>query len=80
LHSSMEGRVLYEKLGFEPTSEMRLRFDPQGESPLRSTPTPFRLMKPSYSKPWATSRKSANLRVAPPSISVQWKYKDWEHL
>lgn len=28
LHSSMEGRVLYEKLGFEPTSEMRLRFDP----------------------------------------------------
>jgi GNAT superfamily N-acetyltransferase len=26
LHSSREGRVLYEKLGFEPTSEMRLRF------------------------------------------------------
>ena len=26
LHSSREGRGLYEKLGFEPTSEMRLRF------------------------------------------------------
>jgi GNAT superfamily N-acetyltransferase len=26
LHSSREGRVLYERLGFEPTSEMRLRF------------------------------------------------------
>jgi GNAT superfamily N-acetyltransferase len=27
LHSSAEGRTLYEKLGFEPTSEMRLRVD-----------------------------------------------------
>jgi GNAT superfamily N-acetyltransferase len=26
LHSSWEGRALYENLGFEPTSEMRLRF------------------------------------------------------
>ena len=26
LHSSAEGRALYEKLGFEPTNEMRLRF------------------------------------------------------
>lgn len=26
LHSSAEGRRLYEKLGFEPTNEMRLRF------------------------------------------------------
>ena len=26
LHSSREGRGLYERLGFEPTSEMRLRF------------------------------------------------------
>ncbi len=26
LHSSAEGRSLYEKLGFEPTNEMRLRF------------------------------------------------------
>ncbi len=26
LHSSKEGRALYEKLGFEATSEMRLRF------------------------------------------------------
>jgi GNAT superfamily N-acetyltransferase len=29
LHSSREGRVLYEKLGFEATTEMRLRFDPR---------------------------------------------------
>jgi predicted acetyltransferase len=28
LHSTSEGRVLYEKLGFEATTEMRLRFDP----------------------------------------------------
>jgi GNAT superfamily N-acetyltransferase len=28
LHSSREGRLLYEKLGFEATSEMRLRFYP----------------------------------------------------
>jgi GNAT superfamily N-acetyltransferase len=27
LHSSSEGRALYEKLGFEATNEMRLRFD-----------------------------------------------------
>ena len=27
LHASVEGRVLYEKLGFENTNEMRLRFD-----------------------------------------------------
>ncbi len=27
LHASAEGRPLYEKLGFEPTNEMRLRFD-----------------------------------------------------
>jgi GNAT superfamily N-acetyltransferase len=27
LHASHEGRHLYEKLGFEPTNEMRLRFD-----------------------------------------------------
>ncbi len=27
LHASEEGRSLYEKLGFEPTNEMRLRFD-----------------------------------------------------
>ncbi len=27
LHASSEGRPLYEKLGFEPTNEMRLRFD-----------------------------------------------------
>jgi hypothetical protein len=27
LHASDEGRHLYEKLGFEPTNEMRLRFD-----------------------------------------------------
>src|SRR5580658_4196786 len=27
LHSSSEGRRLYEKLGFEATNEMRLRFD-----------------------------------------------------
>ena len=26
LHASDEGRLLYEKLGFEPTNEMRLRF------------------------------------------------------
>jgi len=26
LHASAEGRALYEKLGFEPTNEMRLRF------------------------------------------------------
>jgi GNAT superfamily N-acetyltransferase len=26
LHSSREGRGLYERLGFEPTSEMSLRF------------------------------------------------------
>jgi GNAT superfamily N-acetyltransferase len=26
LHASAEGRPLYEKLGFEPTNEMRLRF------------------------------------------------------
>ncbi len=26
LHSSTEGRTLYEKLGFEPTNEMRLKF------------------------------------------------------
>lgn len=28
LHASPEGRPLYEKLGFEATNEMRLRFDP----------------------------------------------------
>jgi len=28
LHASAEGRPLYEKLGFEATNEMRLRFDP----------------------------------------------------
>ena len=28
LHASKEGRPLYEKLGFEATNEMRLRFDP----------------------------------------------------
>ncbi len=28
LHASAEGRSLYEKLGFEPTNEMRLKFDP----------------------------------------------------
>jgi GNAT superfamily N-acetyltransferase len=28
LHASPEGRKLYEKLGFEPTNEMRLRFYP----------------------------------------------------
>ena len=27
LHASDEGRVLYEKLGFVATNEMRLRFD-----------------------------------------------------
>ena len=27
LHASAEGRTLYEKLGFEATNEMRLRFD-----------------------------------------------------
>ncbi len=27
LHASSEGRPLYEKLGFEPTNEMRLKFD-----------------------------------------------------
>lgn len=27
LHASDQGRALYEKLGFEPTNEMRLRFD-----------------------------------------------------
>jgi hypothetical protein len=27
LHASDEGRHLYEKLGFEATNEMRLRFD-----------------------------------------------------
>jgi GNAT superfamily N-acetyltransferase len=27
LHASVEGRKLYEKLGFEATNEMRLRFD-----------------------------------------------------
>lgn len=27
LHASPEGRHLYEKLGFEPTNEMRLRFE-----------------------------------------------------
>jgi hypothetical protein len=27
LHASDEGRPLYEKLGFENTNEMRLRFD-----------------------------------------------------
>jgi GNAT superfamily N-acetyltransferase len=27
LHASKEGRTLYEKLGFEATNEMRLRFD-----------------------------------------------------
>jgi ribosomal protein S18 acetylase RimI-like enzyme len=27
LHASHEGRALYEKLGFEATNEMRLRFD-----------------------------------------------------
>ncbi|MGD0791551.1 MAG: GNAT family N-acetyltransferase [Terriglobales bacterium] len=27
LHASTEGRPLYERLGFEPTNEMRLRFD-----------------------------------------------------
>ena len=27
LHASAEGRRLYEKLGFEATNEMRLRFD-----------------------------------------------------
>jgi GNAT superfamily N-acetyltransferase len=27
LHASAEGRALYEKLGFQPTNEMRLRFD-----------------------------------------------------
>ena len=26
LHASAEGRSLYEKLGFEPTNEMRLKF------------------------------------------------------
>jgi len=26
LHASAEGRGLYEKLGFEPTNEMRLKF------------------------------------------------------
>jgi hypothetical protein len=26
LHASEEGRALYEKLGFAPTNEMRLRF------------------------------------------------------
>jgi hypothetical protein len=25
LHASKEGRALYEKLGFEPTNEMRLK-------------------------------------------------------
>jgi GNAT superfamily N-acetyltransferase len=29
LHASSEGRPLYEKLGFEPTNEMRVRFDPR---------------------------------------------------
>jgi GNAT superfamily N-acetyltransferase len=29
LHASEEGRSLYEKLGFEATNEMRLRFDPR---------------------------------------------------
>jgi GNAT superfamily N-acetyltransferase len=29
LHASDEGRHLYEKLGFEATNEMRLRFDTQ---------------------------------------------------
>jgi GNAT superfamily N-acetyltransferase len=28
LHASDEGRPLYEKLGFEPSNEMRLRFGP----------------------------------------------------
>jgi hypothetical protein len=27
LHASAEGRALYEKLGFEATNEMRLKFD-----------------------------------------------------
>jgi len=27
LHASDDGRLLYEKLGFQPTNEMRLRFD-----------------------------------------------------
>jgi hypothetical protein len=27
LHASREGRPLYEKLGFEATNEMRLKFD-----------------------------------------------------
>ncbi len=27
LHASAEGRPLYEKLGFEATNEMRLKFD-----------------------------------------------------
>ena len=30
LHSSVEGRALYEKLGFTPTNEMRLRFGDNG--------------------------------------------------
>jgi GNAT superfamily N-acetyltransferase len=28
LHASADGRALYEKLGFAPTNEMRLRFEP----------------------------------------------------
>jgi len=35
---------------------------------------------PLLSKPRANSLESANLRVAAPSISLQCKYKDWEHL
>jgi GNAT superfamily N-acetyltransferase len=35
LHASDEGRALYEKLGFQPTNEMRLRF---GETKPESVP------------------------------------------
>ena len=35
---------------------------------------------PLLSKPRANSLESANLRVAAPSISMQCKYNDWEHL
>jgi GNAT superfamily N-acetyltransferase len=33
LHASNEGRSLYEKLGFEATNEMRLKFDAHLQSP-----------------------------------------------
>lgn len=40
LHASAQGRSVYERLGFEPTTEMRLTLRPRGRGPARPARRP----------------------------------------